>query len=105
MTKPYRPSNGTEAMMFDDVFCSRCIHDKAYRDGGMEDGELGCKILADTLCYDVEDPEYPKQWVWDGLEPDGNLLIIGAEHGARCTEFEEITYELEPAGRPGRMER
>jgi hypothetical protein len=84
MTKPYMPSNGTEGDMFDDVFCSRCERDRAYRDGGMVDAELGCPILAAALRG-----EQPGEWVWQGLDADG-VLVIGSETGARCTAFTPI---------------
>lgn len=71
-SQPYRPSNGTEGMIFYEVWCAHCKHEN-YSDSHPE---RGCQILADTMCYDIGDPEYPKEW------------IIGPG-GARCTAFEE----------------
>jgi hypothetical protein len=86
MSKPYRPSNGTEGLMFQEQWCWRCVRDQAARDGRPEDG---CSILADTMFYEKTDPRYPKEWVWDAeqLKRDGSLQI-GGEGGARCTAFE-----------------
>jgi hypothetical protein len=52
---PYRPSNGSEGEWFRSMFCDRCALDKN------ED----CEILAKTFYLDVDDPEYPKEWVAD----------------------------------------
>lgn len=54
--KLYRPSNGTEGMIFMEKFCDKC---KKNNTGD------GCKILADSLCFEVNEPEYPKEWVYD----------------------------------------
>lgn len=75
MSKPYRPSNGTEGADFQDFYCDRCARDAAFRETDYEgDPALGCQILADTFCYSVDDPKYPKEWITD-------------ERGARCTAF------------------
>lgn len=86
--KPYRPSTGTEGADFMDHFCGNCIHDEEYRETGFG----GCKIAADSLAFNVGDPEYPKEWV------------IGAD-GPICTAFcplsqadNFIRAELEKAG-------
>lgn len=67
--KPYRPSNGTEGMQFQSAFCDNC-----HYDGNVENGK-GCLILAKTMIFQLEDPEYPKEWV-------KNELLE-----ARCTKF------------------
>lgn len=69
MSRPYRPSNGTEGDGFRSLFCDMCERDK----------NQDCRILSATLAYDVGEPEYPKEWVQDD----------NAEHGmtARCTAF------------------
>lgn len=61
----YRPSNGTEGAIFMDAWCSECARDAAMN-GGMEldecdDNQL-CTIIADTHCYEVDDPNYPDAW-------------------------------------------
>ena len=53
--KPYRPSNGTEGMIFMDAFCGQCFHDRCQ----------DCEIVAMTMAYDLTDEEYPKEWVYD----------------------------------------
>lgn len=74
-TRPYQPASGTEGRCFQEEFCDLCARDKAFRDTGYEgDPELGCQILAKTMLYSVDDPEYPKEWVED-------------DKGPRCTAF------------------
>lgn len=73
----YRPSNGTEGMIFDEGWCSRCKKDEEYR----RTEENGCPILAATMAYDIEDKEYPKEWIHD---KDGNPC---------CTAFEPVEGE------------
>jgi hypothetical protein len=62
----YRPSNGTEGECFMAEWCDRCAKDAK---------PLSCSIITDTMAYDVDDAEYPSEWVWDGKTP-------------RCTAFE-----------------
>lgn len=56
--KSYRPSNGTEGMMFTDEYCDKCIHDNP------EKGKY-CKILSASLMYEKKEEGYPKEWVYD----------------------------------------
>jgi len=62
---PYQPSNGTEGMWFMDKFCDRCH----YEVGGRQ-----CPIILKTMVLDMEDPDYPKEWIYN----DG---------GPVCTKF------------------
>jgi len=91
MSKPYQPSNGSEGMMFMAEFCDRCKRDRDFQLYLVGKGPMaeGCEISARALIYRVEDPEYPKEWVWDPdvMKREGALVIGGAE-GARCTAFE-----------------
>lgn len=65
--RPYQPSNGTEGEMFMERWCHRC----------MKDENQDCDIIARTFVYDVKDPDYPKEWRWNGKgQPE-------------CTAFEE----------------
>lgn len=73
---PYRPSNGTEGMMFYEMWCARCSRDAAFENAPGK----GCKIISRSLLYDIGEPGYPKEWVrranddeWPG--------------SARCTAF------------------
>ena len=83
--KPYRPSNGTEGMMFQEAWCNRCERDRGFREKS-RDFE-GCSILADAMVYMSDDSQYPKEWVYDpeAMKRDGYLTI--GEGGARCTAF------------------
>lgn len=72
-TKKYRPSNGSEGCWFTGEFCDRCQKDADYRNN---DGD-SCQILCNTMVYDLTDPEYPDEWIYD---EDGNPV---------CTAFEE----------------
>ena len=56
--KLYRPSNGTEGEIFMEKFCYQCIHDDF-------NNEKYCEILSDTMIYDINDSEYPKEWHYD----------------------------------------
>lgn len=77
-TKPYRPSNGTEGMMFEERFCDRCKHDASYRRS--EGMRGGCRILVLVGIYQADDPKYPKEWVQNAHgDPYGAT--------ARCTAF------------------
>lgn len=70
--KKYRPSNGTEGEGFIACFCERCT-----KDNFPDENKPWCQILADTLAFDINDENYPKEWIW-GM--DGNPT---------CTAFEE----------------
>ena len=61
--KKYRPSNGTEGEMFCEMFCYQCRNWVLNR----PTDTYGCQkwIYDNTLFYDIDDPEYPKQWKYD----------------------------------------
>lgn len=61
--KPYRPSNGTEGMCFMGEWCDCCARDEKFRE--TQDGADSCPIAAATFVYAVDDPKYPKEWVYD----------------------------------------
>jgi hypothetical protein len=96
--EPYRPSNGTEGQFFMEEWCLRCARDAAFRN---DKPEHGCRILARTLLYDIDDPNYPKEWVrrsndneWPG--------------SARCTAFvsqEELSKRARRAWQTRRERR
>lgn len=80
--KKYRPSSGTEGIWFTDKFCDHCIHQHPDPDNPKQ-----CNILMRTMCYDVNEKEYPEEWTynesnkptctahvkWDwGKDDDGN---------------------------------
>lgn len=59
-TEKYRPSNGTEGMMFTEHFCDRCINQHPDPDNKKQ-----CMILCRSMCYSVDEPEYPEEWIYD----------------------------------------
>lgn len=61
----YRPSCGTEGECFQAAWCDKCEREEHDED---------CEILCNTYCYDVNDPEYPKEWIY-------------GKHGPECTAF------------------
>lgn len=87
-TIPYRPSLGIEGHIFMDCFCHRCKRDAKFQETMA--AEDGCPIIANALVYDIEHPNYPKEWVQDEDAPVG---LIG-DNGARCTAFEPEEGEV-----------
>lgn len=77
MDKRYRPSNGTEGMWFNDDWCAKCAND-AEQNGSKDYDDCAphelCPIIANSMCYGVNDQEYPCEWIED-------------EDGPRCTTF------------------
>ncbi|HDY89861.1 MAG TPA: hypothetical protein ENH82_17305 [bacterium] len=55
----YRPSNGTEGMIFMDEFCDKCYHDRN------ED----CEIIVLTMGLEIEHKDYPLEWIYIGETP------------------------------------
>ena len=68
--EPYRPSNGTEGDIFRADWCEKCTKDV--------DGD--CRIIALSMAYDVDEPEYPKEW--------RRRADATEWPGAECTAFE-----------------
>lgn len=62
----YRPSNGTEGEIFISDWCANCEQDK----------EHNCSILGKTMQYNIDDTEYPREWV-------------KTQNGPKCTVFIE----------------
>jgi len=71
--RSYRPANGTEGLLFQHRYCSRCIHDREYR--RTQTG--GCSIWASALFYQIGEPEYPPELVADG--PIGGRCLAFAQ--------------------------
>ena len=59
MSRPYRPSNGTEGMAFMAAYCGRCKRDQEYQ----RTQENGCSITVLSMAHYPEDPEYPPEWI------------------------------------------
>ena len=53
--KKWRPSNGTEGQIFMEEYCYNCIHDDP-------DNRVYCNIIAESMAYETDDPQYPKEW-------------------------------------------
>ena len=66
----YRPSNGTEGLLFQEAWCARCAHDLTE----------GCPILRRTLFHEIGDPEYPVEWIRQANDTEWPGT-------ARCTAF------------------
>ena len=68
--KPYRPSNGTEGMMFQERYCFGCKH---------YDGPDGCPVFDASFWHPIGDPGYPSELTHD-------------ERGRpMCTKFDALT--------------
>jgi hypothetical protein len=73
----YRPSSGTEGACFIERWCASCQRDEGFRLG---EGD-SCTIVAATLVFGIDDPEYPREWImgergpvctaWEPLPDDG----------------------------------
>lgn len=86
--EPYCPSNGTEGEGFMARWCNRCKRDRAFQDSGGE--EPGCEIISASMAYNVRDPKYPKEWVWQ----DGRPV---------CTAFDNVSERITNAERDAQM--
>lgn len=66
--KLYQPSNGIEGECFINEWCGHCAKDKSMSEGKdydeCNDDEI-CKIIAATMAYDIDDSEYPKEWIYN----------------------------------------
>lgn len=60
MNRKYRPSNGTEGMIFEEKFCMNCFHCDPNPDGPKQ-----CEILLNMMSFDTNDAEYPKELIYD----------------------------------------
>lgn len=80
--QPYRPSNGTEGLMFEEQFCERCKHERIKPNGEFA---KQCRIHTNAFFFDEDDKAYPKEWTHD------------AEGCPTCTKFAERTLvQLKP---------
>lgn len=75
----YRPSNGSEGQIFEHGWCAICLRDRPARED--TDGLDGCSILANVMLFEIDHPNYPKEWVIEDAE-------------AKCTAFELDKDEL-----------
>jgi len=79
--KPYQPSNGDEGIWFMDEFCMQCT-----KCNPNPDLEPQCMILCHSMAYNINDEEYPKEWV----QEDGMY--------GRCTAH--IKWDWDTMGNP-----
>lgn len=84
MTDLYRPSSGTEGEWFIRQWCGKCERDKCHNGSKPMDcctPEDFCQIIGNTMLMDIDDPDYPKEWVED-------------ENGPRCTAFVQMGGDI-----------
>lgn len=67
----FQPSNGTEGDSFMSAFCFRCG----------QWGAKGCDIQARTMAFGPEDPEYPREWTYDGQGDPTCTAFVAAVAG------------------------
>lgn len=71
--RKYRPSNGTEGEYFMSEHCYQCIHDNPDYDAKSP----RCEIMTFVMCFDTNDKEYPKEWIY------------GDDGKPTCTKFKK----------------
>ncbi len=57
--KLYQPSNGTEGDWFISKWCGSCVKNPKSMDAINQ-----CDILCMTMVCNIDDSEYPRQWVY-----------------------------------------
>jgi hypothetical protein len=70
---PYKPSKSTDGHAFTGRFCDRCWHARLAE----KHPEKGCNILMRAFFFEINEDEYPTEWVTDGTW-----------QGTRCTKFQ-----------------
>jgi hypothetical protein len=71
--RKFRPSNGTEGMIFVENFCDHCKHEKFCHTNN--DNDKKCDILTNSMMHNVDEPEYPAE------------LIYGDDGQPTCTKY------------------
>lgn len=90
MTKQkYQPSCGTEGMDFIESQCGDCIHDRGNRES---DGFGGCILILNSMLYEVDHPDYPKEWVHGPNGPSCSKYLVdcGQEIKVRCDKTTDM---------------
>jgi hypothetical protein len=86
----YRPSNGSEGECFDAEWCARCERDRLFRED--MDKHDGCPIVAAAMAYDIDDQEYPREWIEvEAVADDGLRVNCG-----KCTAFVPLDNPIPP---------
>lgn len=93
MAERYQPSNGTEGESFICHWCGNCARSGAPNrpdDAGHE--LMGCSITGMTMAFDVDDPEYPKEWVYGADGPMCTAFIPEGEPvpSPRCKQTADM---------------
>ncbi len=60
--KSFRPSNGTEGMIFNGEFCEQCIHERWVHHQKEDKDEDKCEIWSNAIIHNQRDKEYPEEW-------------------------------------------
>lgn len=71
----FRPCNGTHGEIFIADHCGKCERDRQYRENDVDP----CEILGRTFMYDVEHPDYPKEWRYVNGEPTCTAFVPEGE--------------------------
>jgi hypothetical protein len=53
----FRPANGSHGEWFMEKFCYQCKHDNPP--------DTMCQIIGNTMAHQIDDPEYPSEWIYD----------------------------------------
>lgn len=59
----FRPSNGTEGMIFEEHFCHCCIHEKWVHT--QDDADMKCEIYSNMILFEIKEDGYPVELVFD----------------------------------------
>lgn len=71
MCKKYRPPNGIEGECFQSEWCYNCWYNHLN----------SCQVLMMTTVYDIDDPEYPVEWIYNEQgKPVCTKFLTYAEH-------------------------
>lgn len=76
-TISYRPSCGTDGLLFEEAFCTKCGRFKYNKE--IEAYKCELDIIFKSQMYQIEDKQYPK---WLRSDKDGTNI--------RCLKFEKI---------------
>lgn len=60
----YCPSNGTEGSYFIEEYCMNCLHCDPDPNGAKQ-----CEILLRTMCFHPNEPDYPREWIYQNEKP------------------------------------
>jgi hypothetical protein len=64
--KKYRPSNGSEGILFEENFCDKCKNEtwNPETNKGKQ-----CEILGCMMLFNINEPEYPSELVYKDDKP------------------------------------